>query len=183
MEFPAYVPLAVRTHAQRVVSDGSGAGLAAALESADADVRRLLPLGAHRAEYTSAKARRDALAADLACIRRLVNDARMQPVYALLAGAFDDELKMFGFIYAAWSARMDYAPDGSGPVGAAISGRKHNPKIEYLRAFGALMRDVHRIDGSAVVVAMAITATVVLNDPSVDVTPADVRSATMRKRG
>jgi hypothetical protein len=73
---------------------------------------------------------------------------------------------------------LAYVPTVSGAIGAALASRKRNAKAEYLRAFGALLRDDHCIDCTAKVInAMAITASVVLNDPDDDVTPGDVRSA------
>jgi hypothetical protein len=73
---------------------------------------------------------------------------------------------------------MTYAAAESGHIGAALATRKRNPKYEYLRAFGALLRDVHRMEVSAdTMKAMATTATVVLNTPELDVTYDDVRKA------
>jgi len=77
---------------------------------------------------------------------------------------------------------LAYVPAESGAIGAALASRKRNRKTEYLRAFDALLSDVHHIDRTAEVInAMAITASVVLNDPDDAVTPGDVRSALIRK--
>ena len=77
---------------------------------------------------------------------------------------------------------LAYVPTESGAIGAALASRKRNAKAEYVRAFAALLRDVHRIDCTAEVInAMAITASVVLNEPDDAVTPGDVRSALIRK--
>ena len=65
-----------------------------------------------------------------------------------------------------------------GAIAAALATQKRNPKYEYLRAFGALLRDVHRMELTAdTLKAMATTATVVLNEPDLDVTYDDVRKA------
>jgi hypothetical protein len=58
----------------------------------------------------------DDLASDIATIQRLIHDARMKDAYQILTNAFfDDEdserqRKFDGFIYAAWSARLDFSP-------------------------------------------------------------------------
>jgi hypothetical protein len=69
-------------------------------------------------------------------------------------------------------------PAESGFIGAALASQKKNRKFEYLRAFGTLLRDEHRIELNADIMnAMAATATVVLNEPDLDVTYDDVRKA------
>jgi hypothetical protein len=71
-----------------------------------------------------------------------------------------------------------YKPSEFGMIGAAIGSRQRNPKTEYLRAFGKLLTDVHSVMLTpAVMRAVAIAATVVLNLPDVDVTYDDVRKA------
>jgi hypothetical protein len=59
---------------------------------------------------------RDDYARDIASIKRLVHDDRMKEAYRILSNAFfDDEdseqqRKFDGFIYAAWSACLDFSP-------------------------------------------------------------------------
>jgi hypothetical protein len=61
-------------------------------------------------------------------------------------------------------------------VGAAIN-RQENPKLEYVRAFGAVLLERHILLSSAVIKAMAVAATVVLDDPDIDIAAKDVRQA------
>lgn len=73
---------------------------------------------------------------------------------------------------------LAYAAAESGHIAAALATQKRNPKYEYLRAFGALLRDVHRMKLTTdTMKAMATTATVVLNEPDLVVTYDDVRKA------
>jgi hypothetical protein len=71
-----------------------------------------------------------------------------------------------------------FAPAESGSIGKALSSRKGNRKVEYLRAFGYSLRAEHRVElGPNAMNAMAITATVVLDDPGLFATYDDVRKA------
>ena len=63
-------------------------------------------------------------------------------------------------------------------IGAAIDSRKHSEKAAYVRAFGKLLTDSHGlILNLPIMKAMAFVATVVLNQPEIDVTYDDVRKA------
>jgi hypothetical protein len=76
------------------------------------------------------------------------------------------------------SAARAFRPSAPGMFGAAIKSRQHNPKTEYLRAFGNLLTDVHGFTLTPPIMrAMAVAATVVINLPDVDVTYDDVRKA------
>lgn len=71
-----------------------------------------------------------------------------------------------------------YRASESGHIGEALNSRKRNRKFEYLRAFGTLLSDEHHLDlTTGTMNAMAITATVVLNEPDLDVSYDDVRKA------
>lgn len=333
MEFPSYVPNAVReSMAARLEGDQVGhSGWISALASAEAELIRVqqkqqdyrhdeAASNKLRIEHAEATAHRDLLAAEVTCCQRLVHDARMQAVYALLVSLPNvTDADLSGFIYAAWAARMDYtkhrdkvkaadelarevakaagtladllrkaegfvgpylpseffsiqsllektehAPNDRdfhmwpgmrdyilgesapaqvepgeprdlaevvriefvpltkaaerdpdevrrdmlryawntapsmariiatmrrealsyaataepGAIAAALATQKRNPKYEYLRAFGALLRDVRRMELTAdTMKAMATTATVVMNDPDLVVTYDDVRKA------
>ncbi len=73
---------------------------------------------------------------------------------------------------------LNYTAAESGHIAAALASQKRNPKYEYLRAFGALLRDVHRMELTTDTMnAMATTATVVLNEPDLVVSYDDVRKA------
>ncbi len=75
-------------------------------------------------------------------------------------------------------AALACTPAESGFIGAALTSQKKNRKVEYLRAFGALLRDEHSFEWTADTMnAMATTATVVLNEPDLVVTYDDVRKA------
>jgi hypothetical protein len=76
------------------------------------------------------------------------------------------------------SAARAFKPSAPGMIGAAIKSRKRSPKTEYLRAFGNLLTEEHGIAlTTPIVKATAITATVVINLPDVDLTSDDVRKA------
>ncbi|TSE29334.1 hypothetical protein LCC91_05380 [Tepidimonas taiwanensis] len=79
-------------------------------------------------------------------------------------------------------AARDYSPEHGGMVGAAVASRKHSPKVEYLRAFLHVLREVHGIEANTPQAqrAVAIVADVVLDDPDLEVTYDDVRKAQIR---
>lgn len=74
---------------------------------------QLAELRQRKAEETK---HHDNLTRDIASIKRLVHDDRMKGAYQILINAFfDDEdserqRRFDGFIYAAWSARLDFSP-------------------------------------------------------------------------
>ena len=113
MEFPSYVPNAVReSMARRLEGRDSWSD---SLESANATLKRLEQRRADdpqddalRIEHAESVAHRNHLAAEVACLQRLVHDGRMQPAYARLVGALTTDEQLSGFIHAAWAARMDY---------------------------------------------------------------------------
>ena len=73
-------------------------------------------------------------------------------------------------------AAQDCVPTETGTIGAAVSSQKRNRKTEYLRGFASLLRNEHHIELTAEIMnAIAVTATVVLNDAGTDVTYDDVR--------
>ncbi|WP_326536855.1 hypothetical protein [Pseudorhodoferax sp.] len=75
-------------------------------------------------------------------------------------------------------AAQECVPTETGTIGAALSRQKSNRKTEYLRGFASLLRNEHSIKLTADIMnAMAVTATVVLNDPDTVVTYDDVRKA------
>lgn len=90
-------------------------------------------------------------------------------------GTAPDFAALLGTLTAAARA---YEPEQSGFIGAGLNSRKSTPKTAYIRAFAALLRDQYGLTLSPRVKnAMAITATVVLNDPDDPVSTADVTSA------
>ena len=113
MDFPPYVPNAVRVSMSKRLEGRES--WSAALESANATLTRLEQRRADdphddalRIEHAESLAHHDHVAAEVACLQRLVHDGRMQPVYARLVGALTTDEQLSGFIYAAWAARMDY---------------------------------------------------------------------------
>ncbi len=125
IDFPAYVPAAVRAHIT-ILIDGDDKlepqGWAASLANAEeslAGINRAIEkyqrpgeddyLPSLRVQEAEALAHRDAIAGDLDCLRRLAHDGRMAGAYALLTREFTDDHQWRGFIYAAWSARIDFS--------------------------------------------------------------------------
>ena len=124
MNFPAYVPAVVQAYIAARIEGGDflpRGGLAASLERAE---KKLVASKSKIAELAKAgedadpwllrqrvkhKISCDQLAADVDCLQRLAHDRRMREVYSALTALFTDE-QLRGFIYSAWSARMNYAP-------------------------------------------------------------------------
>lgn len=124
MDFPAYVPAAVRADIEDRISGGrhSSCGLAQSLvkaESALSDVESKLQAAIQsgdtydcdlmRSEKLYAKKHRDGYAEEIQCLQRLAHDARMQAAYATLVLEFSDDRQWRNLIYAAWAARVDYS--------------------------------------------------------------------------
>ena len=78
---------------------------------------------------------------------------------------------------AAEKATGEYEPNSGYFADAAISSRKRNPKTEYLRGYGELLRNSNIQSSPNILKAIAITATVILNNPDLIVTYDDVRKA------
>lgn len=111
MEPPSYVPQSVLKRLCAVL-DGKD-GLAAALERAEAEVLYLERQASSddlRIQLLEARNHRRHLARDVGCARRLIDDERMRPAYALLVQELGDGDHVAGFIRAAWAALMDYSP-------------------------------------------------------------------------
>jgi hypothetical protein len=123
MNFPAYVPAALRAHITTLIEGDSydphgwAASLANVEESIvriDRDIETYIRQGDDdyleglRTQKAEAQAHRDLLAADLECLRRLGSDPRMRDAFALLTAEFTDDQEWRSFIRAAWAARVDY---------------------------------------------------------------------------
>jgi len=124
MDFPAYVPAAVRAYITALIEGDSGVPMGWQGSLADAE-RRLAEIDEKiqssirlgkgdclpglRIEREEAVAHRNSLAGDVDCLRRLARDATMRDAYALLTREFADDRQWRGFIYAAWAARADFA--------------------------------------------------------------------------
>ncbi len=124
MDFPAYVPAAVRAHITKLIEGDSWEpmGWAASLASAErqlAEIEGAIEtkirrgendyLPSLRGQRAEAVAHRDRLAGDVDCLRRLAHDERMRDAFALLTREFIDDQQWRSFIYAAWAARVDFA--------------------------------------------------------------------------
>lgn len=124
MDFPVYVPAAVRVEIARSIFGDSRRpiGLTEALSMAErrlaemegeleAATRRgeLEHLDSLRKQRAMVAAEHDELAGDLACVQRLAFDLRMREAYVLLAGEFGDDGQWENFIDAAYTARGDYS--------------------------------------------------------------------------
>jgi len=124
MDFPAYVPAAVRAHITTLIEgdswepSGWNESLASAerqLAEIDAAIEARIRSGevedldSLRKQRAEAVAHRESLAGDVECLRRLARDERMRDVFALLTREFDDDQQWRDFIYAAWAARVDFS--------------------------------------------------------------------------
>jgi len=124
MDFPAYVPAAVRAHITTLIEGDSRElqGWAASLASAERQLAKIegaietkTRRGEHeylpslRIQKAEAVAHRDMLAGEVDCLRRLAHDARMRDAFALLTREFTDDGQWRNFTYAAWAARVDFA--------------------------------------------------------------------------
>lgn len=124
MDFPAYVPAAVRAHITTLIEGDSWEpmgwqeSLASAerqLAEIDGKIESCIRWGKDdylpglRKDRAEAVAHRDRLAGDVDCLQRLAHDARMRDAFALLTREFTDDKQWRNFIYAAWAARVDFA--------------------------------------------------------------------------
>ena len=124
MNFPEYVPAAVRAHITTLIEGDSWEpqGWAVSLENAEEMLARLdraieayirrgendyLP--SLRIQKAQALDHRDRLAGDVGCLQRLASDARMADAFELLAREFTADRQWRKFIYAAWAARIDFS--------------------------------------------------------------------------
>jgi hypothetical protein len=123
MDFPAYVPAAVRAHIASLIEGDSYEphGWAASLVNAEESIARIDRdietyirrgeddyLDSLRTQKAEAQAHRDLLAADLECLHRLGSDPRMRDAFALLTAEFTADQEWRSFIYAACAARVDF---------------------------------------------------------------------------
>jgi hypothetical protein len=124
MDFPAYVPAAVREYVTKLIEGDSWepVGWQESLSHAerrlaeiDEKIQSCIRWGKDhylpglRIERAEAVAHRDSLKAEVDCLRRLVQDVRMREAYAILTREFTDDRQWRNFIYAAWAARVDFA--------------------------------------------------------------------------
>lgn len=124
MDFPVYVPAAVRAHITTLIEGNSwepqgwATFLASAEESLsiiEREIETYLRRGEDdylpslRIQKAEALAHRDRLAGDVDCLLRLAHDAQMRDAVALLTREFTDDKQWRNFIGAAWAARGDFA--------------------------------------------------------------------------
>jgi hypothetical protein len=125
MDFPAYTPAAVRAHITSYLNGEKErhipgyADLLASAESELAIIEHRIKKRTRNEEFgyqdslreqkAEAVERRDWLAGEVDCLRRLAHDARMRDAFALLTREFTDDQQWCSFIYAAWTARVDYS--------------------------------------------------------------------------
>jgi hypothetical protein len=124
MDFPAYVPAAVRTHLINILEGESLRGIPGysgllseanqRLEAIEESLERKVICGEVedlpdlRRQKVEASSHRDMLAGDVDCLLRLAHDPRMRDSFALLTREFDDDDQWRSFTYAAWAARVDF---------------------------------------------------------------------------
>lgn len=124
MDFPAYVPAAVRTCISTMLEGDSWEPLGwrqsliiaerelneiereIKIKTQRGEVEYLSGLRKQRSEATE---HRDSLASDVDFLKRLAHDARMADAYALLTREFTDDDQWRRFTNAAWAARADYS--------------------------------------------------------------------------
>ena len=125
MDFPAYVPAAVRTHITTLIEGDKREpqGWTAALASAEHELSEIEQaieartargeveyLDSLRQQRADAVKHRDMLAGTVNCVLRLARDDRMREAFALLTSEFSEDEQWRGFVYAAWAASRDYRP-------------------------------------------------------------------------
>lgn len=124
MQFPAYVPAAVRDFITFLVEgkERGWEGLAACVVKAEqelSEIRQAIEVRTWRNENeyvvglrwkeAEAQKNRSSLIDDLECLRRLIHDARMRDAYALLTLEISDDEQWRCLINAAYVARDDFA--------------------------------------------------------------------------
>ena len=125
MDFPAYVPAAVREHLTHYLegeSDRSTPGYIEILANAesrlaeiDGVIERCIRRGEEdyltslRKQRAKAAEHRDMLARDVDCLRRLAHDERMRDAFAFLIREFSDDQQWRSFIHCAWAAKIDFS--------------------------------------------------------------------------
>jgi len=124
MDFPDYVPAAVRKHiSARIDGDSRESfGLAAALASAERQLVKIEQklndrmnsgdlglLDGLRQQKAQAIQHRDWLASDVSCLQRLARDLRMAEVFTILTDQFTDDQQWRNFILSAWAAKIDHS--------------------------------------------------------------------------
>lgn len=124
MDFPAYVPAAVRDYIAALIEGDpwEPKGWATVLVNADEELNRIdraietylrrgeddyLP--SLRAQRVEALAHRNSVAGEVDCLRRLAHDTRMHEAFALLTCEFTGDEQWRRFIRAARVARVDFA--------------------------------------------------------------------------
>lgn len=134
MDFPAYVPVAVREYItaliegypgllgwwEVVISHDAGhlASLDIRIEELERRLATLSPAEVPQAQVdlsdlrrwrTSAVEQRDETIEQQKCLWRLASDLRMREAYAQLTREFSNDQQWHNFIEAAWMARIDYS--------------------------------------------------------------------------
>lgn len=124
MDFPAFVPAAVRAHIKDIL-EGEPIrqipGYQGLLEEAERKLKAVSEsldrkifngedsyVDGLRLQKAEAQSRRDRLAEDVKCLNRLGHDPRMRDVFSLLTSEFTEDEQWRSFIYAAWSARINF---------------------------------------------------------------------------
>lgn len=122
MEFPNYVPSAVRAHLSALMDGSESEPQGWAVSLADIQKQRdeidetiktrrqggeTHKLNALRRQKADVDKRHDQLASDVDCLTRLAHDPRMQEAYIALSQEFTKDYQWRAFTYAAWAARDD----------------------------------------------------------------------------
>jgi cell division protein FtsB len=123
LKFPHYLPNAVRDYVVEFMDGANGSGgfvtyrdeKAKELEAIKQHISELEKSGdlvsaETREKYGDIKQEHDHLDSHIKCMERLALREQMQEAYAKLSTVLVDVLQWEHFLYAAWAARMDYAP-------------------------------------------------------------------------
>lgn len=125
MDFPAYVPAAVRTHIESILYGEQTRHIQGFVRSLEKAQHELVAISESlerealrgedeyldnlRVQKVEATTHRDELAFEVDCLLRLAHDPRMREAFAVLTREISEEEQWRGFIYSAWAARVDFA--------------------------------------------------------------------------
>ena len=125
MDFPAYVPAAVRAHITNYLEGERDRSIPGYIELFATAERQLTEINGKiescirwgkddylpglRKKMAEAAEHRDRLSTDVDCLRRFAHDSRMRDAFALLTREFTDDKQWREFIHAAWAAKIDFS--------------------------------------------------------------------------
>ena len=124
MDFPAYVPAAVRTHIESILYGEQTMHIQGFVRSLEKAQHELVAISESlerealrgeneyldnlRTQRVEALTHQNELANDVDCLLRLATDPRMREAFAVLTREISEDEQWRGFIYSAWAARVDF---------------------------------------------------------------------------